>query len=145
MGIYGEDVYICDVVRGRWEWPKAIQMIGQTARMDAGNWQYIETGGTQKGMLDLLLAEPQLVDLPFSGVVPDKDKITRANPWLARAEQRKVHLVSGAWNKEFLDEVCAFPEAEHDDQVDAVSGAMAAIAQGQWFVVGLGDEDYDDE
>jgi predicted phage terminase large subunit-like protein len=147
VGIAGEDVYILDVVRGRWEWPKAIVEIGKTARMDRDIWQYIESGGTQKGMVDMLLAEPTLSNVPFTGVTPDKDKITRANPWLARAEQRHVHLVYGAWNKDFLDEVCGFPESEHDDQVDAVSGAVSALARANWFVLGGGDdeEETDDE
>lgn len=141
VGMDGNDVYICDVVRGQWDWPTAIQVISNTARSDGPDvWQYIETGGTQKGMLDLLMAEPKLANLPFTGVVPEKDKITRANPWLARAEQRHVHLVAGAWNKVFLDEVCAFPESEHDDQVDAVSGAVAAMATSPWFIIG-GDDD----
>jgi len=106
-------------------------------------WQYVESGGTQKGMIDMLLAEPKLANLPFTGVIPEKDKVTRANPWLARAEQRRVHLVAGEWNKEFLDEVCAFPESEHDDQVDAVSGACAALATSSWFVLG-GEREMDD-
>jgi predicted phage terminase large subunit-like protein len=144
VGMQGEDLYICDMVRGRWDWSDAVKVIGRTAKSDMGVWQYVETAGTQVGMVSLLHAEPLLADLPFTGVTPHKDKITRANPWLARAEQRKVHLVAGAWNKDFLDEVCAFPEAEHDDQVDAVSGAMAALAGGSWFVIGGENNDDDD-
>jgi phage terminase large subunit-like protein len=39
-----------------------------------------------------------------------------------------VRLVGGAWNSAYLDELCAFPEGPHDDQVDASSGAFAKLA-----------------
>jgi predicted phage terminase large subunit-like protein len=81
-------------------------------------------------MLDLLLAEPALAATPFWGITPTIDKIARANTWLARAEQSKVKLLRGEWNAAWLDEICAFPEAEHDDMVDATSGAFAALASG---------------
>jgi len=38
-----------------------------------------------------------------------------------------VRLVAGAWTREFLDEVTAFPSGRHDDQVDSVSGAMPLL------------------
>jgi predicted phage terminase large subunit-like protein len=120
---------IADIVRGRWEWPDAVRVIANTARGDGyGVVQGIECVGAQTGMLQTLEREPTLIDLPFTPVQVDKDKITRAMSWLARAEQGKVELVRGAWNAAFLDEVCAFPETVHDDQVDAVSGAVQMLA-----------------
>jgi predicted phage terminase large subunit-like protein len=121
--------YILDLVHGRWEWPTLIRIIGQTARGDGpGVAQTIETVGVQRGMLDLLRAEPNLADIPFRGVTPLADKIARANTWLARAEQGKVKLLRAKWNAAWLDEICAFPEAEHDDIVDATSGAFSGLA-----------------
>jgi predicted phage terminase large subunit-like protein len=35
-----------------------------------------------------------------------------------------VFLVRGDWINAFLDEAEAFPEGEHDDQIDACSGAI---------------------
>jgi predicted phage terminase large subunit-like protein len=121
--------YILDLVHGRWEWPALIRVIGQTARGDGpGVAQTIETVGVQRGMLDLLRAEPGLADIPFRGVTPLADKIARANTWLARAEQGKVKLLRAEWNAAWLNEICAFPEAEHDDIVDATSGAFSGLA-----------------
>ena len=123
------DIYVIDVQRGRWEWPALIRVIGETALTDDQQVsQTVETAGVQRGMLDLLMAEPRLAAIPFRGITPIADKITRANPVLARAEQHKVHLLRASWNAAFLDEFCAFPEADHDDQVDAVSGAFQAIS-----------------
>jgi predicted phage terminase large subunit-like protein len=123
------NVYITDLVRGRWEWPALIRVIRETALSDGPEVnQSIETAGTQKGMLDLLMAEPGLSSIAFRGVTPTQDKITRAQPLLARAEQSKLILLRAAWNATMIDEFCAFPETEHDDQVDAVSGMLTACA-----------------
>ena len=130
---FGEDgmSYIMDCVSGRWEWPKLIKIIKDTAISDGPTvYQAIETTGTQRGLLQLLYNESSLAGLSFSGAESQKDKMVRANPWLARAEQGKVRLVAGEWNKEWLDEVLAFPEGEHDDMVDATSGAFQKI--GWW-------------
>ncbi len=58
-----------------------------------------------------------------------RDKITRAQPVSAQAEAKNIKLVRGAWNGALLDELEAFPEGSHDDQVDALTGAMRALAQ----------------
>ena len=119
---------IADVVRGRWEWPEAVKIIGDTALSDGkGVVQGIEAVGVQTGMYQLLVREPKLAGIAFKPVKVLKDKLTRAMPWLARAEQQLVALVQGEWNAAFLDEVCGFPEVDHDDQVDAISGAVDLI------------------
>lgn len=124
------NVYVLDIVRGRWEWPALIRVIKDTALSDGPEvTQYIETVGTQKGMMDLLTAEPMLAGIAFRGISPTQDKITRAQPVLSRAEQGKLFIVRGAWNGALVDEFCAFPEVEHDDQVDAVSGMLLACAK----------------
>jgi phage terminase large subunit-like protein len=50
-------------------------------------------------------------------------------PWAARAEAGAVRLVAGEWTKHFLDEVVAFPSGQHDDYVDAASGAIAMMSK----------------
>lgn len=62
---------------------------------------------------------------------PDRktgSKETRANPLSSAAEAGNVSIVSGEWNRDFLDEIALFPNGAHDDQVDAVTGAFAHIS-----------------
>lgn len=54
-------------------------------------------------------------------------KETRAIPVSAQAEAGNVKLVRAPWNEAFLEEVSMFPNAAHDDQVDALSGAFASL------------------
>ena len=107
-------------------------------QLRTGQWQARYIGGKVE-TLDLLadtqeavierMREPAAAGLYFRPIGVHSDKMVRANPWLARAEQGKVVLVRGPWVADFLNEVCAFPEAEHDDQVDAVSGAVQMLAR----------------
>lgn len=121
---YG-NVYITDVVRGRWEFPALMKVIKQTAQADGLSCrQTVETAGTQKGLLDILMAEPDMANISISGITPLTDKVTRAQPLLARAEHGGLRLLRGSWNSSFIDEMCAFPETDHDDQVDACSGML---------------------
>ena len=60
---------------------------------------------------------------PVSG-----DKVTRAEPFAAQWQQGNVLLLEGSWNDAFLDELEGFPDALHDDQVDAASDAFSAVA-----------------
>jgi len=128
VGMMKEILVIADIVRGRWEWPDAVKVIAETAKADgSGVRQGIESVGVQKGMYQTLMRDPALVGLAFHAIKVQKDKLTRAMPLLARAEAMNIALVRGPWNKPFIDEACAFPETKHDDQVDAVSGAMSML------------------
>lgn len=129
VGMDGDgNIWILDMMRGRFQWPELIRVFKTVSSNDGGAVrQGVETAGTQKGFLDLLLAEPVLAGTSISGYTPEKDKITRSQPLLARAEQGKVFVVRAEWTNELIDELCAFPEVEHDDQVDALSGCMVML------------------
>lgn len=51
-------------------------------------------------------------------------KEARAEPMAAQWQAGNIALVEGEWNADFLSEMDAFPEGDHDDQVDAASGAF---------------------
>ena len=57
-------------------------------------------------------------------------KPVRATPLAAQAEAGNVKLVKGAWNAQFIDELCAFDKGAHDDDVDAASGAFGQSTTG---------------
>ena len=63
-------------------------------------------------------------------------KEVRATPVAAQAEAGNVKLVRGPWVEAFLEEVSMFPNAAHDDQVDALSGAFAELVTGSTYNLG---------
>ena len=70
----------------------------------------------------------KLAGYPVKAVAPTGDKATRATPAAAQAEAGNIKLLRGPWNEAFLDEVCAFPSAAHDDQVDTLADAINELA-----------------
>lgn len=106
-------------------------IVKQTAALD-GHFTMIrmeeEPGASGKSMVDHY-RRSVLIGYNFDGVSPKKKKLLRAGPFSSAAEAGNVRLIEGSWIGDFLDEVEAFTGdgKEHDDQVDAVTGAMAAL------------------
>lgn len=63
-------------------------------------------------------------------------KEVRARGVEAQAEAGNVKLVAGPWVEAFLDEVSMFPNASHDDQVDAMAGAFEELLSGSTYSLG---------
>lgn len=61
------------------------------------------------------------------GFLPSGPKEVRAELVAGAAQQGRVTLVDGPWVLDVLDELEEFPNAAHDDQVDALSMAFATV------------------
>lgn len=62
---------------------------------------------------------------------PDKvtgNKELRAGPMAAAMECGNLHMVRASWNRDLMDEMLEFPLGQHDDQVDACSGAFRELS-----------------
>ncbi len=71
----------------------------------------------------------------LSGYSFDGEKATgpievRAGPFLAACESGKVKMVKAAWNQPFRNEINAFPDGEHDDQLVAAALAYNKLVKG---------------
>ncbi|MBN1609267.1 MAG: phage terminase large subunit, partial [Polyangiaceae bacterium] len=65
---------------------------------------------------------------PIRRLRPDKDKLSRALVALARYDEHRVfHPRRADWLAEWEDELIAFPNAAHDDQVDTVAYAARLL------------------
>lgn len=123
-------VYLRDMIRGRWEWPDQERILMQTMLAEPGINHGIEKALHGIAALQALARRPDLSRHAIRGIDVDRDKLTRALPLAARAEQGKVALVRGAWVAVFLDELSTFTGdgATHDDQVDTAAGGLAMLA-----------------
>jgi predicted phage terminase large subunit-like protein len=81
-----------------------------------------QAGKAQAQTLVSKLAGYDVKATPVTG-----SKSVRATPAAAQAEAGNVRIVAGPWNEAFLEELCAFPAANHDDQVDAFADALNAL------------------
>jgi len=55
-------------------------------------------------------------------------KVTRAEPLSSQWQANNVDIVAGPWNNDYLTEMENFPDSNHDDYVDASSGAFLELA-----------------
>jgi predicted phage terminase large subunit-like protein len=62
--------------------------------------------------------------LTVTELTPDKDKFSRAVSFAAKAVSHQVYFpLHAPWKEQLLAELCAFPNAANDDQVDICSYA----------------------
>ncbi len=121
--------YIVDVVRGRWSPFERNKVIAQTAELDrlkfGGRCQlWIEQEPGNGGKESAMISQRELARYGVRIDKPHDGKDIRARPFAAQCEAQNVRLVGGEWTGEYIDELTAFPNGEHDDQVDASSGAF---------------------
>lgn len=131
MGIRpNRDIYITDMMRFRADPGTVKQYVSQTAQLDGKPVRIrIEREPGQSGKAQIADYQKALLGYDVQGRAPGKDKVTRAGPLASYAQAGNVYLVRGPWLEAFLDEVDIFPIGPHDDQVDAVDGGFAELAQ----------------
>lgn len=66
---------------------------------------------------------------------PSSDKVTRAEPCAAQWQRGNILLLEGRWNDVYLNELEGFPDALHDDMVDATSDAFAMVSTGGYSAI----------
>lgn len=127
--------YVLDTVRGQWDAATRNARMRETAALDGPSVRVRipqdpgQAGKEQAAALTRMLAGVPVKALPVSG-----DKATRADPFASQINAGgpdapgNVVLVRGAWNSAFVEELRAFPNGAHDDQVDASADAFNEIA-----------------
>jgi predicted phage terminase large subunit-like protein len=134
MLMVGDVFFVEDVIRGRWSASEVETKLKNTASQD-GQSVMIRMP-EDPGAAGVADAETKVKILKGYSVIKKKvtgDKATRARPASAQAEAGNVKLLRGLWNEMFLDEVCAFPNAAFDDQVDAFADALNELALGSSY------------
>lgn len=132
LGVCGDTVYVIDVVRGQWSSGKRDANMATIGSQDYTAYGHrvsieIEQEGGSGGKDS---AEVSRQQLSRAGYRVHTHRVTgskaaRADALASRFEAGDVKLVTGRWNQDFIDELCAFPqEGMHDDQVDAASMAF---------------------
>jgi len=127
--------YIKDIRRLRGS-PLAVEnLIKQTAELDGQSvtiYMEQEPGSSGVNTIDHYRREV-LQSFTFYGKPSTGSKEERANPVSSQSEAGNFKLVRGTWINAFLDEAEQFPKGNHDDQVDAVSGAYKELS-GDHFI-----------
>jgi predicted phage terminase large subunit-like protein len=121
--------FILDIRRMRGTPYEVERLVSQTAQEDGLSVKIImeqEPGSSGVNVIDHY-ARTVVPGFNFKGVKSNTAKKDRAGVFSAASEAGNVMLSRGNWNSALLDECEVFPYGAHDDQVDAISGAIQAL------------------
>lgn len=117
-----------NVVRGQWnafDRESKIQATADNDGTDVTVWVEQEPGSGGKESAERSVAMLKGFKAYADRVTGDKE--TRAEPYAAQVQGGNVLLLSGPWNKAFIEEHEFFPNGPYKDQVDAAAGAFAKL------------------
>lgn len=123
---------IVNVVRDQLSPAKVDELLKLTADQD-GRFtvtQHLPQDPGAAGVADRDAKVKVLVGHDVQSNRPTGSKELRARPAASQAEGGNIVILRGSWNEEFMDEVCTFPNAANDDQVDAFADAFNQLALG---------------
>ena len=123
-GSVGSDKYLIDQTRARMDFPTTIQAIRQLTYKHPDTYtKVIEDKANGSAAIATLTRE-------LSGIVPFNPKTSKEARLQAVSpdfEAGNIYLPDPSiapWVKDFIEELCSFPNAGHDDQVDAMTMAL---------------------
>jgi len=145
MGKTVRDQYIVvDCQRGQWSAHEREQRIKATAERDRDRFETVDTWIEQEpGSGGKESAESTVRNLAGHNVHSERatgEKHVRAQPFAAQCEAGNVSILRGAWAPAYTDELLAFPNGSHDDQVDGSSGAFNKLAESGGLGIYFGDD-----
>lgn len=133
------NIYLRDLIMGQWEWPQTRKIMHTNCQIDGPDCIVgIEQAGQQEGFIQDVKKDELFEKYIIKGITSDTDKLTRALPWIARAEAGKVYLINGRWitkkyvcagNRTFFDICDDFTGHDDtcDDPIDAISGCYKML------------------
>ncbi len=121
--------YIFDCYYGRPEFPELTELVKQKNREYTPDRIEIEDKASGQSLIQQLRRDTKLA---IHAIKPrggrNESKEARANAVTGIVEAGKVFLPSRVpWLQEFLNEVCGFPTAPHDDILDAFVWALLSL------------------
>lgn len=118
--------YLVDLWRGRVEFPELKRQAVALNDRDHPTAILVEDAASGQSLIQELRRGTRLPVLP---VRPDRDKISRMTAVTPLIEAGRVLLPERApWLADYLGELSAFPNGEHDDQADSTSQALGWLA-----------------
>jgi predicted phage terminase large subunit-like protein len=143
---WGADAYLLDRVKRRMDFPASRHAV---VALRAKWPQAVLTIIEDKANGPAVIASLRHVVPGLVAEEPQGSKEARAHAVAPLAESRNVHLPDPSiapWVDEYLTELCAFPTAKHDDEVDQTSQALNRLILQPLLAGGIvTQEDLDEE
>ncbi len=122
--------YVTDMLHEQMSTHKVEQAIKNTTSQDGlSTTQWLEVDPGQAGVFEKNYYSKLLAGFDVRFNRPTKNKQERAKVASAQAEAGNIKILAGPWNDAFLSENQLFPDGNHDDIVDCLSGAITVLTQ----------------
>tara|TARA_B000000460_G_C21534586_1_gene402516 strand:- start:493 stop:2124 length:1632 start_codon:yes stop_codon:yes gene_type:complete len=124
------DIYIIDVMRGKWDFPELKQRLIQLNNRWRGKALraiYVEDKASGQSVVQELKRQSGMSIIPYKVV---HDKVSRVSAILPLIQGGRVFLPENAkWIDDFMDETVTFPNGMYDDQVDAMTITIDVLSR----------------
>lgn len=133
IGLHKDGSYwILDIKRGQWSTDEREQMILKTAISDGTRTKIaIEQEPGSSGVDSARETIKRLSGFSVEALPASGKKELRADTFSVQVNAGNVYIVKGPYLKAYYEELAFFPNGRNDDQVDASSGAFAALQRNQ--------------
>lgn len=132
IGKIKDEYLVLDIYRTRLSPAEVDKLVINISQTDASKfrnyfirWQQ-DPGSA--GVKETYLLRQKLVQYDANGIFFSESKIDRAKPFSRAVEVGLVNFKKAQWNNKTFAELENFPDAEHDDIVDALSGAYKFLS-----------------
>lgn len=122
----GQNIYIVNAQKVWKEMPDLLRFIPQYMSYNGGDAKesilHVEPKANGESVIQML---QEFTSMNVKKTqTPTDSKEARFKAVSPRIECGRVFIVEGDWNADFLDELCAFPSAPHDEFVDIIGYAI---------------------
>jgi predicted phage terminase large subunit-like protein len=126
-GATGNGYYLLDLWRGRVSFPDLERRAVELYNRWHPEAVLVEDKASGQSLLQTLQRDTLI---PLLAISVERDKVSRLNAVSPLFESKRVHVPDNApWTSEYVSELCSFPNAPNDDQVDMTSQALAYLRQ----------------
>jgi predicted phage terminase large subunit-like protein len=128
-------------IKGRFEYPELRKLAQRLYSDNKPDVCMIE----KKASGQSLIQDMRRAGVPVMEYTPDRDKVSRVYAASPIIEAGRVWIPQNKkWSEDLIEELIRFPNAAHDDQVDAMTMAIHYMKE-SWHLEHPDDPDWDDE
>ncbi len=128
-------------VKGRYEYPELRKLAQKLYNENRPDVVMIE----KKASGQSLIQDMRRAGLPVMEYTPDRDKVSRVHAASPMIESGRVWIpTQKKWADDLMEELIRFPNAAHDDQVDAMTMAIHYLRE-SWHLSHPDDPEWEDQ